>query len=89
MGAQTPHLIQRRYVDFTGAPESMRAEFFELAAEVDRARDALGQVEAAAARSNRKNVVASLVAALVCALVGYWRGRRAAQPRIRITEPRK
>jgi len=82
-------LIQRRYVDFTGAPDSMRAEFFELAADVDRTRAQLGHVEAEAQRSRQKGFLVAFVAALVASLLGYWRGRRSAQPRIRVTEAKK
>lgn len=82
--------IQRKYVDLTGAPDWLRTELFELAGEAEQARAQLEVQQVQARAAGRKSVLGFFLAAVLAGLVGYWRGRRAAQaPRIVITEPKE
>lgn len=80
--------VQRRFVDFTGAPEWMRGEFLQLAGEADEARAQVVAAEEKARDTNRKTALGAVLIALLSGLLGYWRGRRAAAARVAVRAPK-
>ena len=66
----------RRYIDMTGANESLKAEFYSLADETEQARAQLAAERDANAKTVRRITLGAAIVPFLTGLVGWWRGRK-------------